>query len=102
MQEAASGILYPPHGIFDGCAAILNKILSEIQLYLTSISALEGRIVPVKRSIYAADPQRGFRFLRRAQNFIPRGGLRASAKFCKIQNKKGGGMRGRAGTGAFS
>ena len=85
MQEAASGILYPPHGIFDGCAAILNKILSEIQLYLTSISVLEGQIIPVKRSIYAADPQRGFRFLRHSQNFIPRGGLRASAKFCKIQ-----------------
>ena len=93
-MQSASGILYPPHGIFDRYAAILNKIPSEIQLYLTSISVLEGRIVPVKRSIYAADPRRGFRFLHRAQNFIPRGGLRASAKFCKIQNKKGGGMRG--------
>ena len=86
--SAASGVLHPPHVIFDACIVIWNKILPEIQLYLTSISMLEDRIIPIKRSIYVTDPRRGFRVLRRAQNFIPRGGLRASAKLCKIRKRK--------------
>jgi hypothetical protein len=102
MPDAvASGILYPLYRIFDGCAAILNKILSEIQLYLTSISALEGRIVPVKRSIYAADPRRGFRFLRRKIS-SPGEAYGAARNFVKYRRLKGGGVCGWTGTGAFS
>ena len=71
--SAASGVLHPPHGIFDACIVIWNKILPEIQLYLTSISMLEDRIIPTKRSIYVTDP---------------RGGLRASAKLRKIRKRK--------------
>ena len=98
----AARCFYPPAWIFYYIYGYLHKtmlaFLNDISDYLIQLWKIV-RIIAYDCAFY---PRRGFRFLRRAQNFIPRGGLRASAKFCKIQNKKGGGMRGRTGTGAFS
>ena len=74
-MQNASGILYPPHGIIDGCIVISNKILPEIQAYLTITSMLEDRIMLVKRSIYMIDPQRGFLESCVSKEFHPPGRL---------------------------
>ena len=75
MQEAASGVSHPLHGIIDGCAVISNKILPEVQAYLTITSMLEDRIMLVKRSIYMIDPRRGFLELCVSKEFHPPGRL---------------------------